>query len=222
MQIALCTTLDSPICIFGFRFSDAGFVQFQVFPFSADIEDRRLFVLIRSPRGSLATMSSSEIISGFPTARGLTVERWSAAEISKLVASTKWGDAMTGKEVELLARYLHVCRAEKGAVIVREGGREAYLCLIVQGHSSIVKGGKKIGDAGADRVVGEMSLIDGEPRSASVVADEPTLFLVLTTDDFNRLSSEVPRVAVKLLLKISKLISQRLRQTSGALVEHLG
>jgi CRP/FNR family cyclic AMP-dependent transcriptional regulator len=167
-------------------------------------------------------MSSSDVISGFPTAPGLTVESWSTAEISKLVERTKWGDAMTGKEVELLARYLHVCRADQGAVIVREGGREAYLCLIVEGRSSVVKAGKKIGAAGADRVVGEMSLIDGEPRSASVVADEPTLFLVLTADEFNRLSSEVPRIAVKLLLKISKLISQRLRQTSGALLERLG
>jgi CRP/FNR family cyclic AMP-dependent transcriptional regulator len=167
-------------------------------------------------------MSSSEIISGFPASPGVTVGPSSMTEISKLVERTKWGDGMTGKEVELLARYLHICRAQQGAVIVREGGREAYLCLIIEGRCSVVKAGKKIGAAGPDRVVGEMSLIDGEPRSASVVADEVTLFLVLTADDFNRLSSEVPRVAVKLLLKISKLISQRLRQTSGALLERLG
>jgi CRP-like cAMP-binding protein len=85
------------------------------------------------------------------------------------------------------------------------------------GHAS-----KRIGTAAAGRIVGEMSLMDGEPRSASVVADEPTTFVLLTGEGFSRLSSEVPRLAVKVLLKISKLISQRLRQTSGALVDYLG
>ena len=81
---------------------------------------------------------------------------------------------------------------------------------------------KQIGSAGVGRIIGEMSLIDGEPRSASVVADVPTTLVVLTGEGFARLSSDVPRLAVKILLKISKLISQRLRQTSGALVDHLG
>jgi CRP/FNR family cyclic AMP-dependent transcriptional regulator len=67
-----------------------------------------------------------------------------------------------------------------------------------------------------------MSLVDGEPRSASVVADEPTTLVVLTAEGFACLSSEVPRLAIKVLLKISKLISQRLRQTSGTLVDYLG
>src|SRR5437868_11250373 len=127
-------------------------------------------------------MMGLDIISGFPSAKGLTSESYNRSEIGKLVERTRWGDMLTGKEVELLSRYLHVCRAEKDAVLVHEGGRQAYMCLIVEGRVSILKGGKLIGTAGHDRVVGEMSLIDGEPRSASVVADEATLFLVLTGD----------------------------------------
>jgi CRP-like cAMP-binding protein len=101
------------------------------------------------------------------------------------------------------------------------------LCLIVDGRVSVMKQGaggaaKQISSAGAGRVVGEMSLIDGEPRSASVVADEPSTLVVLTGEGFAHLSSENPRLAIKVLLKISKLISQRLRQTSGALVDYLG
>ena len=67
-----------------------------------------------------------------------------------------------------------------------------------------------------------MSLIDGEPRSASVIAEEPSLLVVLTGEGLAALSSDVPRLAIKVLLKIAKLISQRLRQTSGALVDSLG
>ena len=80
-------------------------------------------------------------------------------------------------------------------MIVKEGRREAYLCLIIEGHVSIVKEGagheaKQIGSAGVGRIIGEMSLIDGEPRSASVVADVPTTLVVLTGEGFARLSSD--------------------------------
>jgi CRP/FNR family cyclic AMP-dependent transcriptional regulator len=172
-------------------------------------------------------MARDEIVSGLPWAKGLTAEASNWLQISKIVDGTKWADNLSLKEVETLSRYLHLCTAEPGTVFVQQGRREAYLCLIVEGRVRIMKEGAgraatEIGSAGAGRVVGEMSLIDGEPRSASVVADEPTTLLVLTAEGFARLSSEVPRLAVKILLKISKLISQRLRQTSGALVDYLG
>jgi CRP/FNR family cyclic AMP-dependent transcriptional regulator len=172
-------------------------------------------------------MAEGEIISGLPWVKGLTEEEYTASQISKVVESTKWADNLSAKEIETLSRYLHLCTAEAGSVIVQQGRREAYLCLIVEGRVSIMKEGtgraaKQIGSAGAGSIVGEMSLIDGEPRSASVVADEPTTLVVLTGEGFARLSSEVPRLAVKVLLKISKLISQRLRQASGALVDYLG
>ncbi len=172
-------------------------------------------------------MADSGVTSGLPSLKGLTAQPHDSSEIIKLLEQTKWADSLSPKEIETFSRYLNVCSAETGTIIVKEGRREAYLCLIVEGQVSIIKEGagqaaKRIGSASAGRIVGEMSLIDGEPRSASVVADGPTTLVVLTGEDFTRLSSEVPRLAVKVLLKISKLISQRLRQTSGALVDHLG
>jgi CRP-like cAMP-binding protein len=172
-------------------------------------------------------MATGEVVSGLPTAKGLTARTCTVPEIVSLVESTKWGDSLSAREVETLSRYLHVCDAEKDTVIVREGGREPYLCLLVEGRVKIVKEGtghasKRIGFVEAGRIVGEMSLIDGEPRSASIIAEEPAILIVLTGEAFSRLSSEVPRLAIKVLLKISKLISQRLRQTSGALVDFLG
>src|SRR5438445_6757869 len=144
-----------------------------------------------------------------------------------LLETTKWADDLSRKEVEVLAGYLRLYTAEKGSVIVSEGSREIYLCLVVDGEVRIVKQGdreaaKSLGSVGPGKTFGEMSLIDGEPRSASIIAEEATTLLVLTGDDFQRLSSEVPRLAIKVLLKISKLLSQRLRQTTGALLNPLG
>ncbi len=173
-----------------------------------------------------AAMGEPESITGLPWAKALTEQPCTPSQIVRLIEKTNWAAGLSAKELEALSRFLHVCLADKGAVIVREGGREAYLCLIAEGKVSIVKQGadrvaKQIGLAGVGRTVGEMSLIDGEPRSASVIAEEPTILVVLTGEGFANLSLEVPRLALKVLLKISKLISQRLRQTSGALVDYL-
>jgi CRP-like cAMP-binding protein len=67
-----------------------------------------------------------------------------------------------------------------------------------------------------------MSIIDGEPRSAAAVTAVESTLLVMTADKFNRLLDEWPRVAVVLVMKIAKLMSQYLRQTSGRLIDHLG
>ena len=168
---------------------------------------------------------SDERTSSLPA--GLTPQKFTFLEISKLVESTNWGDALSGKEVETLSKYLRVCIAEKGTVIVRESSRDAFLCLLIDGMVSVMKEGeggapRQLGSIRPGKTFGEMSLIDGEPRSASIVAEERSTLVVLTGDGFASLSSEVPRLGFKVLLKISKLLSQRLRQTSGALVDQPG
>jgi len=159
--------------------------------------------------------------------RDLKPQPRNLSETIHLLETTKWADDLSGRQAELLAGYLRVYTAEKGSVIVREGSHEVYLCLLVDGKVRVEKEGdrrvaKSLGSVGPGKTFGEMSLIDGEPRSASIIAEEAATLLVLTGDDFQSLSVEVPRLAIKILLKISKVMSQRLRQTTGALLNDLG
>ena len=64
-----------------------------------------------------------------------------------------------------------------------------------------------------------MSLIDGEPRSATAVAESNCVLLVLTRERLDQLATKAPGLAYKVLLLLARLISQRLRQTSGKFVE---
>ena len=73
----------------------------------------------------------------------------------------------------------------------------------------------------AGRAIGEMALIDGEPRSATCVTVEDSELVLLTCEAFDRLCHQHPALAVKLLHRIAPLLSRRLRSTSGRLVEHL-
>ena len=98
------------------------------------------------------------------------------------------------------------------------GKLEGKVAVIKKDHGDETK---RLGVIRPGKTFGEMSLLDGEPRSASVIAEETSTLIVLTAEDFARLSSELPKLAMKVLLKISKLLSQRLRQTSGMLADHI-
>ncbi|MDB4443781.1 cyclic nucleotide-binding domain-containing protein [bacterium] len=74
---------------------------------------------------------------------------------------------------------------------------------------------------GPGRIFGEMSLIDGEPRSASALAATYVTMPVFSKDNFVRLTKESPSFGVTVALKLAKLMSQRLRQTTGRLIDNL-
>ena len=70
-------------------------------------------------------------------------------------------------------------------------------------------------------VLGEMSMLDGEPRFASCWALGDVEAAVLTREGVARLIAEQPGVGAKLLVKITQLLAQRLRNTSHQLMRHL-
>ena len=150
----------------------------------------------------------------------------SLLEKSNLLESTNWANDFSFAQIEKLAEYIDTFQAPKNTVLFYEGDRKAYLVLIVKGEVHVVKfdtlrNPKHIATLGPGKVIGEMCLIDGEPRSASAVTASDATLLVMTAERFERLVTEWPRVGIILVLKIAKLMSQYLRQTSGRLINHL-
>jgi CRP-like cAMP-binding protein len=71
---------------------------------------------------------------------------------------------------------------------------------------------------GAGSTLGEMSMIDGEPRFATCVALEPTLVAVLDRESLARIIVEQPLLGAKMLMELVLMLSQRLRATSARLL----
>ncbi|HMM53674.1 MAG TPA: cyclic nucleotide-binding domain-containing protein [Candidatus Desulfobacillus sp.] len=127
-------------------------------------------------------------------------------------------------EIERLAPHLRCYRAPAGSALIREGEQGDFMLLLIDGKCEIVRRDpeglpQRIGVAGAGRTLGEMSMIDGEPRFASCIALEETLFAVLDRDGLSRIIAEDPRFGNKLLIELILLLSQRLRVASGKLVD---
>jgi CRP-like cAMP-binding protein len=147
-------------------------------------------------------------------------------ERAYLLEQTQWADDFSWKEIENFARYLNIKKIEKRTPVFYEGAREAYMCIVASGSVSVIKQdgndqGKSLSVITKGKTFGEMVLFDGEPRSATIVSAEKTVLLVLSKENLDRLMKEVPGLAAKFLFKLGKLLSQRLRMTSGKLVDFI-
>lgn len=112
-----------------------------------------------------------------------------------------------------LARVLEssvLRRAEAGDMLIREGSREHSLYLILDGELEVIKNGVVLARFGKGGHVGEMALVSGAPRSASVRATRPTRFLEIRREQWEGLLHRVPATGVKLLSALSEELSNRL------------
>ena len=126
------------------------------------------------------------------------------------------------EEIEVLASYAGAYEAKGGTRIFKEGERGSFMCIVVEGRVDIIKeGGKKISTIRPGKTMGEMSVIDGFPYSATAVAVEETRLVFITRANFEKLSDEYPKVAIIFFQQIAKLMSLRLRQTTGILCDYL-
>jgi CRP-like cAMP-binding protein len=66
-----------------------------------------------------------------------------------------------------------------------------------------------------------MALLDQERRSATCMADTDCVMLTLDADGRSRMAADSPVLAYRFMLSLAKLLSRRLRRTSGMLVEFL-
>lgn len=150
----------------------------------------------------------------------------SMQEICNLIDATSWGRDFTFEQIKSLARYMNLHHIEAGHTLFKEGSKGSYFLIIAEGRVDILKRDstdtpRKVCTLKAGDTLGEMSLIDGEPRSATAIATTDVTLLVITAERFAMLSDKLPKIALAMVLKMAKQMSQHLRLTSGQLIDHL-
>jgi CRP/FNR family cyclic AMP-dependent transcriptional regulator len=145
-------------------------------------------------------------------------------EISGLLRQLEFFDGYSNESLEIISEYLARNTVPKGAVIFREGEPGSFMLFIIDGQVSVYKDSENganhlLTQEGRGRTVGEMALIDGSYRSASCIADRACDILVMTDQSLARLVSVHPSVAFQFAIGLAKLLSKRLRQTSGELAD---
>jgi CRP/FNR family cyclic AMP-dependent transcriptional regulator len=107
------------------------------------------------------------------------------------------------KELEKVASAGDEILMTAGSVIVDQGqtGREAF--VVLSGKVEVKRSNRKIADLGPGAVVGELSLLDHGPRTATVTCVTDCELLVIDQRNFIAVLQEVPTMAVKLLATIA-------------------
>jgi CRP-like cAMP-binding protein len=149
-----------------------------------------------------------------------------ADEIFERLGHTRFFSDFTAADVRMLADAMRLYRVEAGQELIREGDVEDYMVLVIEGRVSIDKRDRhgyeqSMNAVGPGAILGEMSMIDGEPRFASCTAIEPTVFAAITRDAMVKIILEEPALGAKVLIKLVTMLSARLRQTSSNLLHYL-
>lgn len=109
-----------------------------------------------------------------------------------------------------LAHRAEEVEVPEGAYLTRQGATGAEVYVVLDGTFVIRKGTRKTASLTKGDVFGEMSLIDGMPRGANVVAEKPCLVLAVHQKDFSQLL-ESPRVSQGIM----RSLAGRLREVDN-------
>jgi CRP-like cAMP-binding protein len=118
---------------------------------------------------------------------------------------------LSGEELVRVAAIAEEVVTQPGSWLVREGELGDALYLVVRGRLSIEKGTRPVAELGPRECVGELALLDAEPRSASARALGEVLALRLEREPFLELIDERPELARGIL----RILAQRLRETTA-------
>jgi CRP-like cAMP-binding protein len=103
------------------------------------------------------------------------------------------------KDLQTIARQVREITHDAGYVIATEGDPGAGLFVIGDGEADVTIGGKRVNHLEAGDFFGEMALLDGGPRTATVTATTPITLYALTEWVFRGLLAEHPSIAMRTL-----------------------
>ena len=115
-------------------------------------------------------------------------------------------EACPRRELAKVASITVESHRPAGTVLTRQGQEGGLLFVILDGEADIQRDGRVLGTLKAGDVIGELSLIDGYPRSASVRAVTDVHLLGIPASDFRGLVLRSPKLVRNLLQALAHRI----------------
>jgi len=138
-----------------------------------------------------------------------------ASQIAERLGHVSILSSLTQRQLKKLADWVKLVAYSEGETIVKRGEAGIGLFLILDGGAEVRRGGRKLARLGVGQFFGEMTLFDDLPRSADVVATQPSKVAVLSKWEFWGFAEDEPKV----LRGVLEEMTRRLRETNQALSE---
>jgi CRP-like cAMP-binding protein len=107
-----------------------------------------------------------------------------------------------------LAEHCHGVMVEQGEHLLDEGHSPYEFFVIEHGTAAVVSRGKHLRDIGPGDFIGEIALLHGKERTASVIATSAVRAIAMSGQDFKEMTESTPQVA----REIEKAIEERLER----------
>ncbi len=154
-----------------------------------------------------------------------------ARYVDHIVLSSSLLHDFTLEDLNILGNCMPRILASPGHVLIAEGEAGDWLLLLLSGTVDVTKRihlpgpsdqlaqTSRLAVVRAGASLGEMSMFDSEPRNATCTAIDEVHAGILTRAAISHLIQNHPAVGAKLLVKITQLLAQRLRNTSAQLIK---
>jgi CRP-like cAMP-binding protein len=119
------------------------------------------------------------------------------------------------RHLNQLADAAQIVSYRQGTTVIREGDPGATLFVIVDGTADVSRGGRTLATLPPGEFFGEVSLLDGGPRTASIVAQTPLTAVRLFRAPFYRLVQAEPAIGVRVLAELARRIRRVDRAVRG-------
>ena len=110
------------------------------------------------------------------------------------------------RELERLGMLTDEVDLPSGRVVMREGDRGEELFILMSGAARVERDGRAQATLGADDFFGEIALVDGGPRTATVTLTEDSTLLVVGRRQFQQLLDEFPDVRLQVLEALARRV----------------
>ena len=115
---------------------------------------------------------------------------------------------LSDEEAKRLAAFATETSVAEGQMLMKQGDYSTELIGIEEGTADVIRDGKKIASLNQGDLIGEMGLLEHEPRNADVVATSPMRVMKLTHWEVRRMSEET-------LARIREIVAKRRQDGVG-------
>ena len=122
---------------------------------------------------------------------------------------------LSKKQMKQVAGLAVIARFMAGATIVKQGAIGDSFYVVLTGQAKIVANGRTVHRVLPGDHFGEISLLDGGERTASVVAETPMTLVEITQKQFYGMLAKDPEVTVALLVGIARAVRRMDRSLAG-------
>ncbi len=131
-----------------------------------------------------------------------------------LLAQVPLFEGLSRRHLKQIAEHADEIWFRENETVIEANRPGGTFFVIVEGEVKVMRGNRVIARAGPGEFFGEISLLDGGPRTASVVAGSPVLAVRLFKTSFDKVVTQEPRVAAKILAVVARRLREAERTIS--------